>query len=545
MKKLIMICVALCIAAGAVFSQNDEVEEFSRETLEKREYIEYRPGTMELYNKALKSYYKGYLDDAEEYAKETLNYEANAIEAKWLLASIYHRQGYLGKMLEVLTNIGIRTADESAIANHITSQGSKGYVLSTADDLVYIDYGRNDSVSEGETFVVFGEGDVLQHPFTFEIVNVAKPYIAKVNVVEIYEKYSICEYVNENEKIASSKTRVLHVVPEEEYKEFVQTSAQSAGTTESDASSQNSESSRDEDAEGANTSAAGESSDTEASVEAVVLELEESPEGDGISSPEGFHIADDGAIYLADTGNNRIIRYNRDGSVASVTGANGRGEGEFDNPVSIESLGDAIVVSDKVNHRLQMFSSGFEHLAIVGSRGTGAPEKFQQPKKLLTYEDELYVLDTVNKRVQVFDSSYGFVDEFRSNEIENFPSTFTIIPGEALVVVDYMSGKMHYFDLESGDLVSTEEVPSGIGGKSITDITYMQRDDAGYLVFVLDKDNVLALFDADDMSPVKEYGEKGSGPGEFNEPMTATYYDNALYVLERGNRRIQKIRNLP
>jgi len=65
--------------------------------------------------------------------------------------------------------------------------------------------------------------------------------------------------------------------------------------------------------------------------------------GDGqLLSPYGIAVDRSGNIYVADTGNNRIQKYDSKGTFITKWGKAGRGEGEFHSPygVAVDSFGN-------------------------------------------------------------------------------------------------------------------------------------------------------------------------------------------------------------
>lgn len=110
-----------------------------------------------------------------------------------------------------------------------------------------------------------------------------------------------------------------------------------------------------------------------------------------------------GELLVADTQNHRIQRFSVDGKFISQFGSVGSGDGEFSEPkgIAIDSS-DNIWVVDRRNHRLQVFDKGGKFLATYGTRGEGVG-KFLFPEGItIDKNDNVYVTDTRNSRIQVF-----------------------------------------------------------------------------------------------------------------------------------------------
>ena len=62
-------------------------------------------------------------------------------------------------------------------------------------------------------------------------------------------------------------------------------------------------------------------------------------------------------LYIADSGNNRIVVFDLDGKFVRIIGKEGQGPGEFSNPTGVCVFGDSqLAVADYRNSRIQIFS---------------------------------------------------------------------------------------------------------------------------------------------------------------------------------------------
>jgi hypothetical protein len=128
--------------------------------------------------------------------------------------------------------------------------------------------------------------------------------------------------------------------------------------------------------------------------------------------PHGICANNRGDVYVADTGNNRIVRlYNPDHELQYVTaiGAKGRAEGKFLSPqqVALDNIGN-IFVSDSGNHRIQVFDSknnfkfafsgGDFLISPSGICVTDSLEKHARARK-----NFLVVVDSASSRINKFD----------------------------------------------------------------------------------------------------------------------------------------------
>jgi tripartite motif-containing protein 71 len=79
--------------------------------------------------------------------------------------------------------------------------------------------------------------------------------------------------------------------------------------------------------------------------------------GDGqFNYPQNIAIDANGNLYVADTGNNRIEKFDTNGVYLSQFGSFGSGNGQFNYPVGLAfDLHGHVYVSDVANNRIQKF----------------------------------------------------------------------------------------------------------------------------------------------------------------------------------------------
>ena len=87
-----------------------------------------------------------------------------------------------------------------------------------------------------------------------------------------------------------------------------------------------------------------------------------------LNNPEGIALDSLGNIYVADTSNNRVQKFNSAGVFQLKFGTSGSGNGQFSSPIGIalDSLGN-IYVADTNNHRVQKFGTPKDASTIHGT----------------------------------------------------------------------------------------------------------------------------------------------------------------------------------
>ncbi len=82
--------------------------------------------------------------------------------------------------------------------------------------------------------------------------------------------------------------------------------------------------------------------------------------------PRGIAIAPNGLLYVTDTGNSRILVFDKDGKFVRSFGSLGTGDGQMDNPVGIAARADGVIaVADTNNARILLFSAEGQYQSAV------------------------------------------------------------------------------------------------------------------------------------------------------------------------------------
>ncbi|MDH3340373.1 MAG: 6-bladed beta-propeller [Nitrosopumilus sp.] len=107
-------------------------------------------------------------------------------------------------------------------------------------------------------------------------------------------------------------------------------------------------------------------------------------------------------IYVTDTANHRVQKFDADGNFLLQFGERGSGDGQFNEPVDItlDKTGNIYVV-DKNNHRVQKFDADGNFLVKSGELGSDVGQ-LQNPFGItVDSNNNVYVTDTFNKRIQI------------------------------------------------------------------------------------------------------------------------------------------------
>jgi len=161
--------------------------------------------------------------------------------------------------------------------------------------------------------------------------------------------------------------------------------------------------------------------------------------GDGqffLFGPQGVAVDSADNVYVADSGNDRIQKFDSSGTFLDKWGSPGSGDGQFNSPrgVAVDSSGN-VHVAESSNHRVQEFDSSGTFLRMWGWGvddgsnefqictsgcqggifGSGDGQFFSPRDVAVDLSGNVYVADSGNDRIQKFDSSGTFLTKWGTN----------------------------------------------------------------------------------------------------------------------------------
>jgi len=126
---------------------------------------------------------------------------------------------------------------------------------------------------------------------------------------------------------------------------------------------------------------------------------------DLLNAPNAVTIDDDGNIYVADSGNQRVVEYDKKGKFKRVINGtkDGKGETILVNPrgLAVNAKGTLFIV-DNMTHFVYGFDQKGKKIYQFGGLGS-ENEQFFLPNGLwIDEKSQLYITDTFNQRVAVY-----------------------------------------------------------------------------------------------------------------------------------------------
>jgi predicted membrane-bound mannosyltransferase/DNA-binding beta-propeller fold protein YncE len=214
------------------------------------------------------------------------------------------------------------------------------------------------------------------------------------------------------------------------------------------------------------------------------------------ASPRAVAVAADGSLYVVDSMNNRIQHLSPEGAVIKIWGTHAdvsQGAapgGTFNEPWGIAISPDgSVYVADTWNYRIQKFNADGDFITMWGFFGgaADAPEAFYGPRGLaVDATGRVYVADTGNKRIVIFDPDGKFITQFGSpgmglGQLDE-PVSIALDSAGNIYVTDTWNQRIQVFAPDSSNLIYTafaEWPVDGWYGQSVENKPFVAVDLAG------------------------------------------------------------------
>lgn len=270
-----------------------------------------------------------------------------------------------------------------------------------------------------------------------------------------------------------------------------------------------------------------------------------------------------GNVYVADYGNDRIVKFNPAGNEITHWGGSGNHAGQFHRPYGVDvDVDNKIYVADSTNHRVQIFTSSGSYITSYGT-APSSPDvqpgdgQFAMLRRVAVApgvsHPDIYLADLWGYRLSqvsqdaspvpnfTFDRVFGNVAP--QDGLFNEPSGLTIAAGH-VYVADSVNQRMEFFNSST----YAYQDKWGERGWGANDIGFNWPRDIAYVaatntLWVADtKNGRLVEFNTDGTPTGRAFGTIGSGPNQFNRPYAIQAYGatSSVIVADSSNNRIER-----
>lgn len=266
-----------------------------------------------------------------------------------------------------------------------------------------------------------------------------------------------------------------------------------------------------------------------------------------LNAPRNFAFAPDGSIYIADSGNSKIVHLSADGTVLNNWGSRTPDKqtppavSTFNEPwgIAVDSKGN-VYVTDTWNHRVQKFDANGKFLLQWGTGGLSSESatNFWGPRGIMIGSNgDVYVTDTGNRRVAVFDTQGKIQFAFETSADAQLNEPVGIVEGkdQHVYVADTWNNRVAVFDLK-GKYLSSFKVQAW-DSTSVNNKPFIAVDGEGR-VYVTDPEGARVIVFDNTGNALAAFGQSSTS-GELKLPTGIQVSDKGeLWVVDAGNNRL-------
>jgi len=238
-----------------------------------------------------------------------------------------------------------------------------------------------------------------------------------------------------------------------------------------------------------------------------------------------------GSIYVADTGNNRILKFSKAGKLIKTVGGFGWEKEQFYSPYDIHASSVLdIFVADYNNNRIERYDKDLNYISSLHSSEDWDDQfQFGYPRSVASsIHGELFIIDSENVRLLKLDSfgepemSFGDFAEGKGRLLQ--PVQVAISPDDKIYVSDSQANKIIVFDYFGNYLteIGTNflKQPQGLFYSPMK------------LLFVADQGNKRVVAFKPDGELVIAWSKISEEIGTFQNPVDVVTFQKQIFILD-------------
>ncbi len=254
--------------------------------------------------------------------------------------------------------------------------------------------------------------------------------------------------------------------------------------------------------------------------------------GVGLNRPEGVACGEK-FVVVADTRNNRLVRYGYDGSAVTA-------EAEFplgkSNPVLLQlnSKGDFYFLDGR-ERRIVILSASGERIGFLNPKNMPSSKDIVPKSFRIDVDDNIYILDIFFQNVVVLDPDWQLLKKIPLPKDHGFFSDLAVDRQGKIYVLDSVEGIVH--TVASGGTAFT---PLTGSMKEIMNFPARLSVDARGFVYLVDQNGSgLGLVAPDGESLGRKLGLGWNKSGLFYPSQICISAGGDLFIADRDNNRVQ------
>lgn len=254
--------------------------------------------------------------------------------------------------------------------------------------------------------------------------------------------------------------------------------------------------------------------------------------GVGLKRPEGVACGEK-FVVVADTGNNRLVRYAYDGSAVTA-------EAEFplgkSNPVILQlnSKGDFFFLDGRERRIVVLKASG-ERIGFLNPKNMPSSKDIVPKSFRIDGNDNIYILDIFSQNVIVLDPDWQLLKKISLPKDHGFFSDLAVDRQGKIYVLDSVEGIVHA--VAKG---ATEFTPLTGSMKEIMNFpARLSVDDRGFLYLVDQNGSGLGLVAPDGELLGRKLGLGWNKSGLYYPSQICISAGGDLFIADRDNSRVQ------